>query len=62
MNYIENVSIEPAPADKYPRCPYCKESLKIIWVKTEGVGIYGQKQICMCPHCEAFLAYNAWKR
>ncbi len=22
----------------------------------------GQKEILMCPYCQSFLAYNAWKR
>lgn len=62
MDDIENVHFEPAPADKYPLCPYCKQPLKTIWVKTDGLGFKGQKEICMCPNCEAFLAYSAWKR
>jgi hypothetical protein len=59
---IENVSFEPAPAEKFPRCPYCKQLLETIWVKTDGIGLKGKREICMCPHCEAFLAYSAWKR
>ena len=62
MGGIENVSFETAPPDKYPLCPFCKKQLETIWVKSEGLGMRGQKEICMCPHCEAFLAYNAWKR
>lgn len=62
MTYFENVRFEEAPSDKCPRCPHCKERLEVIWVKTEGLGFQGQKELCMCPHCEAFLAYSAWKR
>ena len=62
MDDIENVSFEPAPEEKLPRCPYCKEQLPVIWVKTDGMGFKGQRELCMCPHCEAFLAYSAWKR
>jgi hypothetical protein len=59
---FDNVKIEYAPEDKLPRCPYCKTALPIIWCKTEGMGIKGEEKILMCPHCEAFLGYNAWKR
>ncbi len=62
MDNIENVSFEPAPTDKFPLCPYCKHILDIIWVKTDGLGYKGQRELCMCPYCEAFLAYSAWKR
>ena len=62
MDYIENVKFEAAPSETLPRCPYCKQPLETIWIKTEGLGFKGQKEICMCPHCEALLAYNAWKR
>ena len=62
MDSIENVSFEPAPPEKFPRCPHCKEELQTIWLKTRGIGWVGQKEIWMCPHCEAFLSYSAWKR
>ena len=62
MDNVENISFEQAPANSVPRCPYCKEKLERIWVKLAGLGIKGLTEICMCPHCEAFLAYNAWKR
>lgn len=62
MDDIENVSMEPAPTDSHPRCPSCKEELDTIWVKTSGLGFKGQREILMCPHCQCFLGYSAWKR
>ena len=62
MDNIENVAFQDAPMEKFPRCPYCKQELQTIWVKSDGMGIYGRREIWMCPHCEAFLSYNAWKR
>lgn len=62
MDNIENVTIENAPADKFPRCPFCKKDLDKIRVKSSGWGFRGQKEIVMCPHCQSFLGYNAWKR
>lgn len=58
---IENVKFEPAPADKFPRCPHCKKQLETIWFKSEDRGFEGQHEICMCPHCEAFLSYSVWE-
>jgi uncharacterized protein with PIN domain len=62
MANIENVGLEEAPPDKFPKCPYCNKELEAIWVKSSGLGIKGQKEILMCPHCERFLGYSAWKR
>lgn len=62
MDYLENVNFQEAPREKLPRCPHCKKELQTIWVKSEGLGLVGRKEIWMCPHCEAFLSYNAWKR
>jgi hypothetical protein len=62
MEEIENVILEEAPPGKLPRCPYCKQELETIWVKSSGLGFKGQKEILMCPHCQSFLGYNAWKR
>lgn len=62
MDMIDNVVIEDAPADKLPRCPVCKKDLDKIWVKTSGLGFKGQKEILMCPGCQSFLGYSAWKR
>jgi len=36
MDNIENVSFEPAPGDKFPRSPHCKEELQTIWLKNQG--------------------------
>jgi hypothetical protein len=49
MDNIQNVTIEDAPADKFPICPYCKRELQTIWEKTSGLGIRGPKEILMCP-------------
>jgi len=62
METIDNVNLEDAPPETLPQCPYCKEDLNTIWVKTSGLGFKGQKEILMCPHCRVFLGYNAWKR
>jgi len=62
MSNIENVRIDEAPADKFPKCPSCKKDLVEIWVKTSGMGVYGQREILMCPNCQSFLGYSAWKR
>ena len=62
METIDNIVLEDAPPEALPRCPYCKQDLKTIWVKTSGLGFKGQKEILMCPQCQSFLGYNAWKR
>ena len=62
MDSIENVNFEPAPADTLPRCPFCKKDLDTIWVKSSGLGIRGQKEILICPHCQSLLSYSSWKR
>lgn len=62
MDIIENISMEAAPIDKFPRCPSCQKELDKIWTKTSGLGFKGQKEILMCPYCQTFLAYSAWKR
>jgi uncharacterized protein with PIN domain len=62
MDTIENVNIEEAPEDKFPLCPSCKKELSTIWVKTDGLGFKGQKEILMCPNCQVMLGYSAWKR
>ena len=49
--------IEKAPEDAVPICPHCKGELRTVWIKTKGLGIIGQKQVLMCPHCRAFLGY-----
>ena len=62
MDDIENIRMEEAPLDKFPRCPACKKDLDRIWVKSSGLGFKGQKEILMCPYCQGFLGYSAWKR
>jgi hypothetical protein len=62
IDEIENIQIVEAPNDKFPRCPYCKSTLDKIWAKSQGIGWVGKKLLLMCPYCEAFLGYNAWKR
>lgn len=62
MDSIQNVVIEEAPADALPKCPGCKKDLDRIWTKSEGLGFKGQKEILMCPYCQTFLGYSAWKR
>jgi hypothetical protein len=62
MSGIENVNMDEAPEDKFPKCPGCKKDLNEIWVKTSGMGFRGQREILMCPHCQSFLGYSAWKR
>ncbi len=62
MENIENITLEECPADRLPKCPFCHKDLDTIWVKVSGLGFKGQKEILMCPYCQAFLGYNAWKR
>jgi uncharacterized Zn-finger protein len=56
VDSIENVNIEEAPGEVLPRCPYCKKDLDKIWIKRSGLGLYGQKEIVMCPYCQSFLS------
>ena len=62
MDNIENVRIDEAPDGALPLCPSCKKDLDTIWVKSSGLGLKGQKEILMCPHCKSSLGYSAWKR
>lgn len=57
-----NTKIENAPEGVTPKCPYCERRLDRIWVYKKGIGIVEQKQIIMCPHCEAFLGYGTYAR
>lgn len=56
------VVLEHAPAGVVPICPQCRASLETIWTLVEGLGLWGQERILLCPHCRCFLGYNAWKR
>ena len=49
-----------APKDEWPVCPYCKEELRQIWVKSKGLGFLQKKQFLLCPHCKSFLAYGSF--
>ncbi len=62
MDDFDNVAFQVAPDDKVPKCPYCKQELGTIWIKTSGMGFKGEQDLLMCPHCESFLGLNAWKR
>jgi len=59
---MSNIQIVEAPQDKLPKCPYCSKDLDEIWSKSEGLGLAGKERILMCPHCQAMLAYGAWRR
>ena len=48
---FSGVEIDEAPKEAIPVCPHCREELQSIWVKSEGAGGVGEKQILMCPHC-----------
>jgi hypothetical protein len=54
------MEIKPAPDDAIPKCPFCKEELREIWIKTKGSGFLEQKQVIMCPQCRAFLGYGSY--
>jgi len=56
---INTVQVVEAPGGAIPRCPACKKKLDRVWSLTKGLGIIEQRQILMCPHCEAFLGYGA---
>jgi hypothetical protein len=49
MDNIENVSFESAPEEAVPICPFCKQQLDTIWVKSDGMGFKGQRELCMSP-------------
>ena len=54
-----DIIYERAPSDVLPKCPFCKLKLEKVWIKKKGMAIMRQKQIIICPHCEAFLAFGA---
>ncbi len=53
------IKFEKAPKNVLPRCPFCEHRLEKVWVKTEGIGFWQQKQITICPNCESFLGYGS---
>ena len=54
-----DVVYEKAPREMVPKCPYCQAKLEKVWIKKKGLAIMRQKQIIICPYCEAFLAFGA---
>ena len=60
MRKFDGIKVEEAPSNVVPKCPHCSELLDKIWIKTKGLGIVEQKQIIICPHCEAFLGYGSF--
>jgi hypothetical protein len=56
---LVDVIYERAPSDVVPKCPFCDKRLEKVWIKKKGMAIMRQKQIIICPHCEAFLAFGA---
>jgi hypothetical protein len=53
------VTYEKAPDRIVPKCPHCKQGLTKVWVIPKGTGMWQQKQILVCPHCETFLSYSS---
>jgi hypothetical protein len=60
MGKFEGIKIEEAPSEVVPKCPHCHEELSTIWIKAKGLGWIEQKQILLCPHCQAFLGYGSF--
>jgi hypothetical protein len=54
------MKVEDAPERATPKCPHCEQRLDRIWIWKKGIGILEQKQVIMCPHCEAFLGYGVF--
>ncbi len=54
----KGVKVEDAPERARPKCPYCNARLDKLWVIRKGLGVIEQKQVVICPHCEAFLGYG----
>jgi hypothetical protein len=59
---FDGLELEEAPKGTRPKCPCCERRLEKIWIKKRGRGLMEQKQIIMCPHCEAFLGYGVFGR
>ncbi len=57
---FEGIVIEEAPRDAVPKCPSCSKQLDKVWMKKRGFGVLEQKQIIMCPYCQAFLGYGVF--
>ena len=56
------IRIENAPDGEKPVCPYCKQSLDMIWIMKKGTWILEQKQIIMCPNCRSLLGFGVFTR
>jgi uncharacterized protein YbaR (Trm112 family) len=52
------IKFEQAPEDVVPMCPFCKQRLEKVWVKSKGLGIVHQDQVIICPYCESILGYG----
>jgi hypothetical protein len=50
---------EKAPDNVLPRCPHCDRRLEKIWLLTQGMGFWQQRQVLVCPYCEACLGYGS---
>ena len=57
---FDGVELEEAPDGVRPKCPYCKKQLEKLWIKKKGLGVLEQKQIIICPYCEALLGYGVF--
>ena len=57
---FDGIELEEAPAGTRPKCPFCKKHLVKLWLKKRGLGVMEQKQIVMCPYCEALLGYGVF--
>jgi hypothetical protein len=56
------VTLEKAPDNVLPKCPFCKRRLDKVWIKAKGLGIVGQEQIVICPECESFFGFGSMMR
>ena len=57
---FEGILVEEAPEGTIPKCPFCDKRLDKVWIKKKGIGIMEQKQIIMCPYCQALLGYGVF--
>jgi len=62
MSAKSNSSIDlvEVPEGIIPKCPFCKERLRTIWIKKKGLGVLEQNQIIICPSCETLLGYGVF--
>ncbi len=56
----DKIPTEKAPKGLRPKCPYCGERLDKVWIKSQGLGVFGsdEKQFLICPHCETLLGFG----